>query len=61
MRPLYIDGSPGCRVVLEEPALRVSLFNKADQLFPLTRISRVVCKGMVDWSISALLVFNCVN
>ncbi len=55
MRPLYIEGSPGCRVVLEEPALRVSLPDKADQLFPLSRISRVVCKGLVDWSISALL------
>ena len=41
MRPLYIDGSPGCRVVLDEPALRV-VPDKADQLFPLSRISRVV-------------------
>ncbi|OAI20889.1 DNA repair protein [Methylomonas koyamae] len=55
MRPLYIDGSPGCRVVLDEPALRVSLADKADQLFPMSRISRVVCKGVVDWSMSALL------
>ena len=23
MRPLYIDGLPGCRVVLDEPALRI--------------------------------------
>jgi hypothetical protein len=55
MRPLYIDGSPGCRVVLDEPALRVVVPDKADQLFPLSRISRVVCKGVVDWSMSALL------
>jgi len=55
MRPLYIDGSPGCRVVLEEPALRVCLADKADQLFPMSRVSRVVCKGVVDWSMSALL------
>lgn len=55
MRPLYIDGSPGCRVVLDEPALRVSLADKADQLFPMSRVSRVVCKGVVDWSMSALL------
>lgn len=55
MHPLYIDGSPGCRVVLDEPALRVSLANKADQLFPMSRVSRVVCKGVVDWSMSALL------
>jgi len=55
MRPLYIDGSPGCRVVLDEPALRVCLPEKADQLFPLTRVSRVVCNGVVEWSMSALL------
>ncbi len=55
MRPLYIDGSPGCRVVLDEPALRVVVPDKADQLFPLSRISRVVCKGVVEWSMSALL------
>lgn len=55
MRPLYIDGSPGCRVVLDEPALRISLTDKADQLFPLSRVSRVVCKGVVEWSMSALL------
>jgi hypothetical protein len=55
MRPLYIDGSPGCRVVLDEPALRISLAGKADQLFPMSRVSKVVCKGVVDWSISALL------
>jgi hypothetical protein len=55
MRPLYIDGSPGCRVVLDEPALRVVMPDKADQLFPLSRISRVVCNGVVEWSMSALL------
>lgn len=55
MRPLYIDGSPGCRVVFDEPALRVVMPDKADQLFPLSRISRVVCKGVVDWSMSAML------
>jgi hypothetical protein len=55
MRPLYIDGLPGCRVVLDEPALRVVVPDKADQLFPLSRISRVVCKGVVEWSMSALL------
>ena len=55
MRPLYIDGLPGCRVVLDEPALRIVVPEKADQLFPLSRISRVVCKGVVEWSMSALL------
>jgi CRISPR/Cas system-associated endonuclease Cas1 len=28
---------------------------KADQLFPLSRLSRVVCKGIVEWSMSAML------
>ncbi len=55
MRPLYINGSSGCRVVLDQPALRVVVQNKADQLFPLSRISRVVCKGAVEWSMFALL------
>ena len=55
MQPLYIDGSPGCRVVLDDPALRVVVPDKADQLFPLSRISRVVCKGVVEWSMSAML------
>ncbi|MFI3157773.1 MAG: CRISPR-associated endonuclease Cas1 [Methylococcaceae bacterium] len=55
MRPLYIDGSPGCRVVFDEPALRVIVPAKADQLFPLSRISRVVCKGVVEWSMPAML------
>jgi hypothetical protein len=55
MRPLYLDGAPGCRVALDEPALRVASIGHADQLFPLSRISRVVCKGVVEWSMSALL------
>lgn len=55
MRPLYIEGRNGCRVVFDEPALRVVVDYKADQLFPLSRISRVVCSGVVDWSMSALL------
>lgn len=55
MRPMYIEGKPGCRVVLDEPALRVTVPDKADRLFPLARISRVVCSGSVDWTMSALL------
>ena len=64
MQPLYIDGSPGCRVVLDEPALRVVVPDKADQLFPLSRVSRVVCKGVVEWSmkLKALLrLLDCLN
>lgn len=55
MRPLYIEGCPGCRVVLDEPALRVVVPEQSDRLFPLSRVSRVVCSGVVDWSMSALL------
>jgi hypothetical protein len=55
MRPLYLEGIPGSRVVLDQPALRVVFPDKADSLFPLSRISRIVCKGCVEWSMSALL------
>ncbi len=55
MRPLYIDGAPGCRVVLDVPALRVVVPERADMLFPLTRLTKVVCNGVVDWTLSALL------
>ncbi len=55
MRPLYIDGATNCRVVLDAPALRVAMPDQADQLFPLSRISRVVCQGGVEWSMQALL------
>lgn len=55
MRPLYIDGAFGCRVILDDPALRIIVPDRADQLFPLSRISRVVCQGSVEWSTQALL------
>jgi hypothetical protein len=55
MKPLYINGKTGCRVVLDEPTLRVVMPDKADQLFPLSRISRIICQGVVDWSMSAML------
>ena len=55
MQPLYIDGASNCRVVLDDPALRVIVPNRADQLFPLSRISRVICQGHVEWSMQAML------
>lgn len=55
MRPLYIDGAFGCRVTWDDPALRIIVPDRADQLFPLSRISRVVCLGGVEWSMQALL------
>lgn len=54
-RPLYIDDLPGCRVSLDQPALRVGADGKADQLFPLARISRIHCRDSVLWSMPALL------
>lgn len=55
MRPLYIEGSSGTCVALEGPALCVSAPGKADRLFPLSRISRVVVSGAVDFYCLALL------
>lgn len=55
MLPLYIEGISGCRVEFDDPALRVSIPNRADRLFPLSRISRVICNGKMDWTMSALL------
>jgi hypothetical protein len=55
MRPLYIDGATGCHVVLDAPALRVVVPDRADQFFALSRVSRVVCQGNVEWSMQALL------
>ena len=55
MKPLYLQGKPGMRVVLDTPALSIVVPDKSRQLFPLSRISRVVVSGNVDWSMSALL------
>lgn len=55
MRPLYIDGVTGCRVIFDDPALRVIVPDQADRLFPLQRISRVICRGCIEWSMPALL------
>ncbi len=42
-------------VVFEAPALVVRQPDKARQLFPLQRLSRVVVTGFVEWSMEALL------
>ncbi len=55
MKPLYLQGKTGMRVDYEEPALSITQPDKARQLFPLQRVSRVVVSGAVDWSTSALL------
>lgn len=55
MKPLYLKNVMGMSVDYEEPALKVNVPNKARQLFPLPRISRVVVTGPVVWSTPALL------
>jgi hypothetical protein len=55
MKPLYIYGQEGTQVSLDAPALRVTVPNQADRLFPLQRISRMVVSGSVSWETPALL------
>ena len=59
MTPLYLEGKAGMRVALDKPALSVVTLENTRQLFPLTRISRVVVSGAVDWSMPAL--FACAD
>lgn len=59
MRPLYIEGHRETWVDLEAPALKISVPNQADQLFPLQRISRVIVSGGVQWHTDALIA--CAN
>ncbi len=59
MKPLYLLGRKGMRVVFDEPALAVCVTDKTRQLFPLPRISRVVVCGNVEWSMGAL--FACAD
>lgn len=55
MKPLYLKGISGMRVDYDEPALTVGAPGKSVQLFPLSRVSRVVATGSMAWSMSALL------
>jgi hypothetical protein len=55
MKPLYLQGKTGMRVDYEEPALSITQPDKARQLFPLQRVSRVIVSGSVDWTTVALL------
>ena len=59
MTPLYLEGKAGMQVVLDEPALSVITAGKTRQLFPLTRISRIVVSGSIVWSMPAL--FACAD
>jgi hypothetical protein len=59
MRPLYIEGNSGTWIELDAPALKVTVPEQADRLFPLRRISRVIVSGGVQWRTDALLA--CAN
>jgi hypothetical protein len=54
-RPLYLAPSPDTYVSLDGPALCVSREERAPQLFPLQRLSRVVTATDIGWSSKALL------
>lgn len=55
MKTLYLDGARHSEVLLDGPALRVRTPGRADGLYPLGRVSRVVVFGSAEWSINALL------
>jgi hypothetical protein len=59
MKPLYIDGATGVQVDYEEPALVVMVPGKTRQLFPLSRVSRIVVTCPINWSMPAL--FACAD
>lgn len=54
-KPLYLMPHAGMRVELDGPALRVSVPEQAERLFPLVRLSRVYVQGGALWSTEALL------
>ncbi len=55
MRPLYLDAQQPLSVVLDGPALCVRGLKRADGRYPLSRVSRVMVSGMVQWQTDALL------
>lgn len=55
MRPLYLAGTDQLQVSLDGPALLVRGPGRADGRYPLSRLSRVVVQGDVEWTTPALL------
>jgi hypothetical protein len=55
MKTLYLDGARCTEIMLDGPALRVRTPGRADGLYPLGRVSRVVVCGAADWRTEALL------
>jgi hypothetical protein len=55
MKPCYLVGRPGMWVGLDGPALSISRPERARQLLPLSRVSRIVASGPLELSTEALL------
>lgn len=55
MRPLYIEGDKPTRVEWDAPALKVCVQGYAEQWFPLSRVSRILVQGQIDFATDALL------
>jgi hypothetical protein len=58
-KPLYIDGSKGCLVTLDGPALKLEVESRAPVRIPLRRLSRVVSDYRVQWTPKAL--YHCIE
>lgn len=54
MKPLYLYAAEPMIVILDGPALRVRRRHRAEGLFPLARVSRVVISGAVEIRTPAL-------
>lgn len=59
MQALYIEAKQGAQVNWDAPTLRVSIPEQSDRLFPLGRVSRVLCADSVSWSMDSL--FACAD
>lgn len=53
-RPLYLIPTGETRIELDGPALSVESAERAAQLFPLRRLSRIYSSERIDWSSEAL-------
>lgn len=54
-RPLYIAPGGDTQILLDGPALSIQRGERAEQLFPLRRLSRIHCAEDTSWSTEALL------
>lgn len=54
-RPLYLNSSEPVRVRVQPPALCIGSEHRAERLYPLRRIDRILVSGPVEWETRALL------